>query len=90
MDRKTREEMNALSLEVFGTSSKWQKLMTNGVDEPFERDREVMIPTANGGLKKKTFTDRKYVKRRYTLEEVRTLMEGVVKQRNAVQTDAEK
>ena len=78
MDRKTREELNALSKKVFGSTSKWQKLVNNGVAEPFERDREVMVTTANGQLVKKVFTDRKYVNKRYSVEEVRKLMESLV------------
>lgn len=78
MDRKTREELNALSKKVFGTTSKWQKLVNNGVAEPFERDREVMITTADGKLGKKVFTDRKYVNKRYSVEEIRKFMESLL------------
>lgn len=78
MDHKTKQELNQMSLEVFGTSSKWQKLVNDGVKDPMERDREVMVPRANGELIKKTFTDRKYVIRRFTVDEVRTLMQGIL------------
>lgn len=74
MDRKTREELNELSKRVFGASSRWQKLVDKGVNEPFERDREVMVPSLNGGVKKQVFTDRKSVVRRYSVEEVKALM----------------
>lgn len=74
MDRNTREELNSLSKEVFGSSSRWQKFVNKGVSEPFERDREVMIPKANGQFVKKTFTDKKSIVRRYSVEEVRKLM----------------
>lgn len=83
MDRKTREELNALSKEVFGTSSRWQKIMDHGVLEPYERDREVMIPQANGRLLKKTFTDKKTVVRHYSLEEVKALMNELLLKRKA-------
>jgi hypothetical protein len=78
MDTKTREELNALSKRAFGASSKWQKLVNNGIYEEYSRDREVMVPTANGQLMKKTFTDKKKMARRYSVEEVRKLMEGIL------------
>lgn len=83
MDRKTREELNTLSKEVFGTSSRWKKIMDNGVLEPYEREREVLIPTANGRLLKKTFTDKKTVVRHYSLKEVRDLMNELLEKRKA-------
>jgi hypothetical protein len=73
MDRKTREELNDLSKRVWGSSSRWKKLVEKGFIEFFERDREVMVPGATG-VKKKVFTDRKGVPRRYTIEEVRKVM----------------
>jgi len=33
VDVKTRKELSALSLEVFGSSSRWQKLITKGYEE---------------------------------------------------------
>ena len=82
MDTKTREELNALSKRAFGTSSKWQKLVNDGFYEEFTRDREVMIPKANGELMKKVFTDKKKVARRYSVEEVRKLMEDILEKSN--------
>ena len=46
-----KAEMNKLSLEVFGSSSRWQKIVNNGVSEPHERDQEVMVPV-NGKITK--------------------------------------
>lgn len=80
MDRKTREELNTLSKECFGTSSRWQKIMLHGVAEPFERDREVMVPTAKG-VEKKVFTDKKNVIKHFSLNEVRKLMEDLLEDR---------
>lgn len=80
MDRKTREELNKMSKECFGTSSRWQKIMIHGVAEPMERDREVMIPTSRG-IEKKVFTDKKSVVKHYSLEEVRKLMEDLLEDR---------
>ncbi|CAM6005510.1 unnamed protein product [Sphagnum balticum] len=78
MDRKTREELNDLSKRVFGSTSRWQKLVNNGVTEPLERDREVMLPVENGRIVRKVFTDRKHVNRRYSVGEVRKLMEDIL------------
>ncbi len=81
MDRKAREELNEMSKKVFGTTSKWQKLVNKGVAEPYQREREVMVPGANGNLLKKTFTDTKHVKKRYSVEEVRKLMQDELDER---------
>jgi len=77
MTRQLREELNLLSKQVFGTTSKWQKLVNDGVKEPYERERKVMVPTPTG-LKEKTFVDKKSVVRRYGVEEVRKLMLDMV------------
>lgn len=83
MDRKTREELNKMSKEVFGSSSRWQKLVNKGIAEPYERQREVMVPKANGAVMKKTFTDKKSVVRHMTVEEVTNLMKDMLKVREA-------
>lgn len=72
MTSEEGKEMNRLSKEVFGTSSKWRKLV-EGVPETLQRDREVMIPTKYGPIKK-VFTDKKIVFKRYTVEEVKQHM----------------
>ena len=36
--REVIEEMNALSLETFGTKSKWKKMVEKGVAELIEED----------------------------------------------------
>lgn len=82
MDRKTREELNDLSKRVWGSSSRWKKLVEKGFIEFFERDREVMVPGATG-VKKKVFTDRKGVPRRYTIEEVRKVMLDLLEARKS-------
>lgn len=84
MDRKTRDELNQLSRECFGSSSRWQKVMDKGVAEPFERDREVMVPTKNG-IEKKTFTDKKSVVKHYSLKEVRQLMQDILESRKKLE-----
>jgi hypothetical protein len=83
MTRKTREELNALSKEVFGTSSRWQKIVSNGVSEPFQKDREVMVPQG-GRIVKKTFTDNKSVLRRYSVAEVTELMNKILEDRKKI------
>jgi hypothetical protein len=47
--------------------------VNDGVKEPYERERKVMVPTPTG-LKEKTFVDKKSMVRRYSVEEVRQLM----------------
>ena len=81
MTHNERQELNTLSKECFGVSSRWQKIMNNGVPEPYEREREVMVPRANGEIVKKTFKDKKSVVRHYTLEEVKNLMVYLIAQR---------
>src|ERR1035437_203773 len=83
MKRALREQLNLLSKKVFGTSSKWKKLVDKGVAEPYERDREVMVPRANGSFAKKVFTDKKSVTKRYTVDEVFKIMMDVLAARNA-------
>ena len=73
-----RQELNALSKKAFGSSSRWQKLITKGFAEPVERQREVMVPNKKGVPTMKTFTDKKKVVRHYTVEELRKLMEEVI------------
>jgi hypothetical protein len=86
MDRKTREELNEMSKKVFKSSSRWQKLVNDGVLEPYERERKVMVPR-NGGVVEKTFTDRKMVLRRYSVEEVRKLMQNMILDEIARETE---
>jgi hypothetical protein len=74
MTREVRENLNRLSKEVFGSSSKWKKICDQGVAEPFERDREVTVPDGKGGVKTKTFTDKKLVVKHYTPDEVCKMM----------------
>lgn len=81
MNRNDRETLNKLSKEVFGSSSKWQKLVNDGFTDTMTRDREAMIPSKNGP-QMKTFVDKKLVNRRYTVEEVTQLMLDVLKKRN--------
>lgn len=81
MTREVREQLNKLSKEVFGTSSRWQKIVNNGVAEPHERNREVTVPDTRGGFKTKTFTDKKNIIRHYTAEETVKLMMDILSTR---------
>ena len=49
MTRKEREELNALSKEVFGSSSRWQKLVEKGYAELVTEDKEEAVPPAKEG-----------------------------------------
>lgn len=78
MNRKITEEMNALSKEAYGSSSRWRKLIEKGLPELWEREKEVMVPTRNGDVKKKVFKEHKYCLKRFTLEEVKADMEKII------------
>jgi len=88
INRETREKLNALSKQVFGSSSRWQKLMNRGTYEQYTRDREVMVPRANGSVGKKVFTDKKYVAKLYTVEEVEKLMTDILNSRTIQEVKA--
>jgi len=44
VDYKARQELNALSKEVFGSSSKWQKLVSKGYLDPITEEVEEYVP----------------------------------------------
>jgi glycyl-tRNA synthetase beta subunit len=54
MERQTREEMNALSKEVFGASSRWQKLVRKGYSKVVTRQVEETVPAEKEGEEPKT------------------------------------
>lgn len=78
MDHKTAQEFKKLSKEAFGTTSRWQKLVNKGVQEPMQREREVVVPDRRGGVTTKIFVEKKLVIKRYSLEEVKKLMEDII------------
>ncbi len=84
MTRQEREELNQMSKECFGTTSRWQKIINNGVADPMERDREVLVPDGRGGVKTKVFKDKKAVVKRYSVEDVRKLMEDILKTKKEI------
>ena len=87
--RAEREELNALSKEVFGVSSKWQKLF-QGVPEVVTRTlkevvpgdkgapdtvKETLVPVLVNGQKQSRI-------REYSVEELRKLLLDAKKQRD--------
>lgn len=63
MDRQTREEMNALSKEVFGASSRWQKLLTKGYPKLLTEEVEETVPAEKEGEEPKVIKVQKPVLR---------------------------
>jgi len=49
IDRQTKDELNALSKEVFGASSRWQKLIGNGYTELVTEEVEEVVPAEKEG-----------------------------------------
>jgi hypothetical protein len=49
INRKQRKELDALSKEVFGTSSRWQKVVDKGYVELLTEEKEVEYPSPTGG-----------------------------------------
>lgn len=84
MKRELREELNRLAKEVFGTSSRWQKIVNNGVAEPHTRERQAMVPVG-GTLQLKTFVDKKDIVRHYSVDEVLKLMKDLLDTRNGLE-----
>lgn len=82
MEHKTKQELNELSLKAYGRSSKWQKLVEKGELQNYERDREIVVPSANGQFEKKVFTEKKLVLKRFTVEEVKKHMMQILEDRH--------
>jgi len=84
LNRKTREELNALSKEVFGASSRWQKYLESGTQELLVEEVSEIVPGAKEGdpdTERKVQTPVKredgamqFYTKHYTVEDVRTLM----------------
>lgn len=84
LTRAQREELKALSKEVFGVSSKYQKLM-DGVRETVTKEVEEEVPGEDGAEPTKRTVKvavldeqgiKKTVIKRYSFEEVRDLLLG--------------
>jgi ethanolamine ammonia-lyase large subunit len=83
ISRKERLELDALSKEVFGASSRWQKLVTKGHPELVtEEVDEVIVPEKEGDpVTKKVqvpvkthFGANQYKPKHYTVETIREYM----------------
>lgn len=77
MKRQEREYLNQLSKKLYGSSSKWQRMVNKGEKAPME---EIM----------EDGTSRKYTGIHYqTLEEVKSLMEQLSKEEDELQAKQE-
>ena len=99
MDRKTREELNQLSKEVFGSSSKWRKFVDSGellpvmetvkvldaqTEEVKEEQRQLIHHGPNGG------EQAKFEIKRHTPESIKERMILMLAQREQVRQMIEK
>jgi len=84
LTRNQREELNALSQDVFGSSSRWQKLITKGQVEQVTEDLDEVLPGQKEGdadiIKKVKISVRREdgsalsVTKHHTVESVREYM----------------
>ncbi len=89
MNRTTIDEMNELSKRCFGTTSRWKKILDNGVAEPLPDETKVVPNFATKQLESRTFKSHKSVIKRYTFQEVKELMESILKQQEDLQIKIE-
>src|SRR5665213_1549886 len=83
MKRQLREEMNELSKQVFGTSSRWKKIVDYGSVDSYEEDNIKVVPNKlTGQLEQLNFKKRVNFVRHYTLEQVKELMESILVKRS--------
>ena len=81
IDRKTKEELNQLSKEVFGSTSKWKKMVELGVGEPVQEDTTKLTMVDGKEVKETVKTPVLHKDaiplsrlKRYTVNEVREFM----------------
>ena len=83
IDRKLKEELNALSREVFGASSRWVKLIENGYHKPVTETVTEFVPDEahpEGGTNRQVEVPVKHKGiplsrvERHTVESVHTLL----------------
>jgi hypothetical protein len=48
IDKELREEMKALSKELLGTSSKWEKIVRDGILVPRTKMEKIIVPGKDG------------------------------------------
>src|ERR1700722_6333691 len=90
IERAVREEMNALSKEVFGVSSKWKSLLDHGINEAVTETTPEVVPGENGEPDRTeevkvpvTINGNRLSRHKsFTLEEIKELMLKMKKQRD--------
>lgn len=87
ISKALRNELNTLSKELFGTTSRWQKLVDKGYDELVTEEVEETVPAEKEGEEATTRKvkmpvllrgSRQFVRKFHTVESVREFM-GVQK-----------
>jgi hypothetical protein len=58
ISRKEREELDLLSKEVFGTTTRWKKLCDSGYEEALTEEKQETMPTDENGVVGETKTIR--------------------------------
>lgn len=84
ISKNIRKELNSLSKEIFGTSSRWQKLVDKGYEELLTEDHEEVVPPAKEGdapttnlIKKpvlNSFGAKRIVRKYHTVDSVKEYM----------------
>ena len=96
-DRKTIDEMNALSKQVFGSTSKWRKMVEKGVWEPLEEETK-RLTFKDGKEEYETVKTpvlhkdqlQKHTLHRYTVSEAMNFMVNVLIKREEIRQAIEK
>ena len=83
LSKAEREELNALSLSVYGVKSRWQKLVEKGYPELLTEETEELVPAEKEGEEPTKRTVRvpvlkngsqQYTLKRHTFESVKQLL----------------
>ena len=84
MTYQEREELNQLSLEVFGTSSRWKKLVEKGFQHKYNEKQKKIVPNMETRqLEEVEFDVPRNTLVRYTDETVKTLMLNILRDRQS-------
>lgn len=92
ISRQDREALNALSTEIFGVSSKWQKMVKDGVPTVVTKEVTEEVPASEGvEATTRTITvpeldetgKKRSVLKFHSVEEMLTLMISIKEQRDA-------
>ncbi len=93
LPKEEREELSALSKEVFGTRNQWQKMITKGFSELVTKKTNEVVPGENGTepttreVTVPVLTEygaKQFVTKYYTPETVKEYMLGLKKQRDEI------